>query len=221
MMLCTPFQFQSPCSIMVMGPSSCGKMVFVEKLMRERSRLFTCHYNPVVYCYGANQPTTFERMKKEQGIHFHEGIPDTQLLEKWYKKSKGGLLILDDLMREGSDDHRVLDLFTRESHHRGITIVFMTQDMFPKGKHAKTISRNAHYIVAFKNPRDQLGVRILMQQAFPQDFKEVLNVYRDATERPYGYLMFDLHPNSSDHERLKTNLLRSEGYMTMYQKRTD
>ena len=154
MMLCKPFQFQSPCSIMVVGPSSCGKTVFVEKLMRERSRLFTPPYNPVVYCYGANQPTTFERMKKEQGIHFHEGIPDTQLLEKWYKKSKGGLLILDDLMREGSDDHRVLDLFTRESHHRGIKVVFMTQDMFPKGKHAKTISRNAHYIVAFKNPRD-------------------------------------------------------------------
>ena len=85
----------------------------------------------------------------------------------------GGVLILDDLMCEGSDDHRVLDLFTRESRHRGITIVFMTQDMFPKGKHAKTISRNAHYIVAFKNPRDQLGVRILMQQAFPYDFKEV------------------------------------------------
>ena len=97
----------------------------------------------------------------------------------------------------------------------------MTQDMFPKGKHAKTISRNAHYIVAFKNPRNQLGVCILTQQAFPQDFKEVLNVYRDATERPYGYLMFDLHPNSSDHERLKTNLLRSEGYTTVYQKRTD
>ena len=202
MMLCTPFQFQSPCSIMVVGPSSCGKTVFVEKLMRERSRLFTPPYNPVVYCYGANQPTTFERMKKEQGIHFHDGIPDIQLLEKWYKKSKGGLLILDDLMREGSDDHRVLDLFTRESHHRGIKVVFMTQDMFPKGKHAKTISRNVHYIVAFKN------------------FK-VLNVYRDATERPYGYLMFDLHPNSSDHERLKTNLLRSEGYTTVYQKRTD
>ena len=39
----------------------------------------------------------------------------------------------------------------------------MTQDMFPKGKHAKTISRNAHYIVAFKNPRNQLGVRILIK----------------------------------------------------------
>ena len=108
---------------MVVGPSSCGKTVFVEKLMRERSRLFTPPYNPVVYCYGTNHPTTFERMKKEQGIHFHERIPDTQLLGKWYKKSKGGILVLDDLMHEGSDDHRVLDLFIRESHHRGIKVV--------------------------------------------------------------------------------------------------
>ena len=204
---------------MVVGPSSCGKTVFVEKLLKERSRLFTPPYNPVVYCYGVNQPTTFERMKKEQGIHFYEGIPDTKLLDKWYKKSKGGILILDDLMREGSDDNRVLDLFARESHHRNINVIFMTQDMFPKGKNAKTISRNAHYIIAFKNPRDQLGVRILTQHAFPQEFKDVLNVYRDATERPYGYLMCYLHPNSSDSERLKTNLLKDEGYTTVYRKK--
>ena len=90
-----------------------------------------------------------------------------------------------------------------------------------KGKCAKTISRNAHYIIAFKNPRDQLGVRILTQQAFPLEFKDVLNVYRDATERPYGYLMFDLHPNSSDRKRLKTNLLKDEGYTTVYRKREE
>ena len=73
-------------------------------------------------------------MKKEQGINFHEGIPDTQLLDTRYKNSKGVLLILDDLMREGSDDQRVLDLFTRDSHHKGITVIYMTQDMFPKRK---------------------------------------------------------------------------------------
>ena len=32
--------------------------------------------------------------------------------------------------------------------------------------------------------------------------------------------MFDLHPNSSDSERLKTNLLREEGYTTVYRKKT-
>ena len=31
--------------------------------------------------------------------------------------------------------------------------------------------------------------------------------------------MFDLHPNSSDRERLKTNLLKDEGYTTVYRKK--
>lgn len=156
---------------MIVGPSSCGKTVSVEKLLKERKRLFSPPYNPVVYCYGANQPTTFARMQKEQGIHFYEGIPDGAMLDKWYKKSNGGLLVLD---------------------------IYMTQDMFPEGKFSKTISRNAHYIIAFINPVDQSGVRILTQQAFPQEFKDVLNVYRESIERPYRYLLFDLHPSSSD-----------------------
>lgn len=186
---------------MIVGPSSCGKTVFVEKLLKERKRFFSPPYNPVVYCYGANQLTAFTRMQKEQVIHFYEGILDSAMLDKRYKKSNGGLLVLDDHMDEGSGDQRVLDLFTKDSHHRRITVIYMNQDMFPKGKFSKTISRNAHHIIAFKDPRDQLGVRILTQQAFPQEFKDVLNVYREATERPYGYLLFDLHPSSSDHER--------------------
>lgn len=129
-------------------------------------------------------------------------------------------MVLDDLMNEGSGDKRVLDLFTKDSHHRNTTVIYMTQDMFPEGKFSKTISRNVHYIIAFKNPRDQLGVRILTQQAFPQEFKDVLNVYREAIERPYRYLLFDLHPSSSDQERLKTNVLQDEGYTIVYRKRT-
>ena len=46
--------------------------------------------------------------------------------------------------------------------------------MFSTGKNAKSISRNAHYVVAFKNPRDQLGMRNLLLQSFPIQWKEAL-----------------------------------------------
>lgn len=85
---CRPLKFHSPCSIMIVGHSSCGKRVFVEKLLKERNKLFSPQYNPVVYCYGAYQPTTFARMQKEQDIHFYEGISESQLLDKWYKNKK-------------------------------------------------------------------------------------------------------------------------------------
>ena len=126
---------------------------------------------------------------------------------------------LDDLMDEGSHDKRVLDLFTKHSHHQGVTVLYLCQDMFPVGRYAKSISRNAHYIVAFKNPRDQLGVRNVMLQSFPTTWKDTLETFHQATTRPYGYLMLDLHPASSDQQRVLSHLLKDEGWTRTYQKR--
>ena len=102
---------------------------------------------------------------KKRGIHFYEGIPELSDLTKWFPK--GGILVMDDLMDEGGSDKRVLDLFTKHSHHRNIRVLYLSQDMFPPGKYAKSISRNVHYIVAFKNPRDGLRIRNLLLQSFP------------------------------------------------------
>ena len=48
---------------------------------------------------------------KEHGVKFHDGIPDSELLPKWFPE--GGLLVLDNLMEEGGNDKRMLDLFTK------------------------------------------------------------------------------------------------------------
>ena len=40
-------------------------------------------------------------------------------------------MVLDDLMEEGSNDKRVLDLFTKHSHHQNVTVIYLCQDMFP------------------------------------------------------------------------------------------
>ena len=153
-----PFKFRHPSSIIIAGPSGSGKTVFTTKLILENQNLWPDTPPVVHYCYGVWQPA-FEPLKKA-GVHFHEGIPDPEVFDKWYPQ-KGGLLILDDLMEEGGKDKRVLDLFTKLSHHRNITALMLMQDLFPPGKYSKTISRNAHYIVAFKNPRDKVGIRTL------------------------------------------------------------
>ena len=207
------FQFHTPCSILVVGPSGCGKTVFTQKLLTENLRLFERRPLNIVYCASIYQPC-FEEMF-ERGIQFHEGIPNEDNLEEWFPKGRG-ILILDDLMNEGSSDKRVLDLFTKLSHHRDITVLYLCQDMFPVGKYAKTISRNAHYIVAFKNPRDQLGVRNGLLQAFPGTWQVALKVYQHVTKKPYEYLLLDLHPASDDQERLVTHIFKEEGPTTTF-----
>ena len=129
--------------------------------------------------------------KKRMGFSFIAGY-----------RTRGGVLVFDVLMEEGGQDKRVLDLFTKDSHHRNITVLYLTQDLFPPGKFSKTINRNAHYIVAFKNPRDQTGIRTILLQAFPDRWRQVLRLFKRITARPFGYLMLDVHPASDDRYRL-------------------
>lgn len=211
------FRFHTPSSMLVVGPSGCGKTVFTSDLLLNNLDLFENLEPNAHYCYGVWQHG-FEDMKKA-GVQFHEGIPDSSDFESWFPRE--GLLVLDDLMEEGANDKQVLDLFTKHSHHNNITVLYLCQDMFPPGKYAKSISRNAHYVVAFKNPRDQIGMRNLLLQSFPSQWKAVLERFSQLTERPFGYMVLDLHPRSSDDKRLLSHLLRRDGCMRFYRLRDD
>ena len=196
--------FKTPCSIIVAGPSQCGKTTFTRQLLRSASRAFDRPVRRIVYCYGEPQ-RCFKDMQRE-GIHFHKGIPKN-IQNLFPKHLRPGILVLDDLMRDCWEDQHVLDLFTRGSHHNDVTCLYLTQNLFPPGKYARTISLNTHYVVAFKNPRDAVGVRNLAQQAYPGRVPYVMDCFQDATSQPYGYLLFDLHPATPDPLRLRTNLL--------------
>ena len=107
------FRFNTPSSMMVVGPSSCGKTVFTTKLLVDNPELFETPPKSIYYCYGSWQDG-FKRMKPH-GIKFHEGIPDSELLPVWFPK--GGLLVLDDLMEEGGND--------KHSQHQNVTVFYL------------------------------------------------------------------------------------------------
>ena len=120
------------------------------------------------------------------------------------------LVILDDLMCQCSNDQRMSDLFTRGSHHRGITVMYLTQNLLPPGKLSRTISLNSHYMIVFKNPRDSLGISTLARQMYPHNTNFLLQSFQGATAKPYGYLLLDLHQLTPDNMQLRTNILRGE-----------
>ena len=120
---------RQPSSVTVAGPSGRGKSELVEQWLRYLN-VFQVKPNKIVYAYDRWQPR-LDRMQKKDGIQFHRGLPDPNHLTKWFGPTRGGVLVLDDLMEEGGQDKRVLDLFTKDSHHRNITVLYLTQDLFP------------------------------------------------------------------------------------------
>ena len=95
-----------PSSVMIAGPSGCGKTQLVDDLLTEQ-RVFQRPPTEMVYCYGVWQPR-FTRMKKK-GVRFHQGISTPSQLGTWFSGRAGGVLVLDDLMKEGGNGKRVLD----------------------------------------------------------------------------------------------------------------
>ena len=84
------FRFKTPSSILVVGPSGCGKTCFTESLLLDHlEELFVSPPPMIHYCYGVWQHG-FQDMQ-DAGIQFHEGVPTTFHLQKWFPK--GGLLV--------------------------------------------------------------------------------------------------------------------------------
>ena len=135
------------------------------------------------------------------GVDFHQGLPDSDPREKH-------LIILDDLMDE--TDQRVASLFTKKSHHRNISVMYIVQNLFHRGKQHRTISLNAHYMVVFKNPRDVSQIMALAHQMYPQRTKYFLEAYTAATARPHGYLVIDMKQETPDILRLRSHIFPGE-----------
>ena len=89
-------------------------------------------------------------------------------------------------------DHSVELLFTKLSHHYNISVIHITQNLFQGKKENRTISLNSNYFVLFKNVRDQTQFAILARQMFLDNPKYAIESYKDATQKPYGYLVIDL-----------------------------
>ena len=195
-------RFKTPAIFFVCGQTQSDKSYFVRCMLRHLEELFYPVPTKIIYCYGEYQKE-FDEL--HPSVELVEGFPNNvNELARGYDNS---LIVLDDLLSQCSNDQRVVDLFTRGSHHRGISVLYLAQNLFPPGKLSRTISLNSHYMLIFRNPRNSLGITTLAKQMFPKHTNYLLEAFRDATCKPYGYLLIDCHQLTPEDLRLRTNIL--------------
>ena len=127
-----------------------------------------------------------------------DGLSDVQ-----FDPRLNNLFILDDLMEELAGDKKASTLFTRDMHHKNITVFFVVQNLFKQGKSMRDVALNSQVIVLFKSPRDVQQIRVLARQTGTKDLEKA---YLEAIKDPYGYLVINLQPHTPAAIRLQTDI---------------
>ena len=139
---------------------------------------------------------------RDPSIRFIKGIPDNLEEENFINPNQPNLLILDDVIQEANSNDQIGSLFLRGSHHRNLSVILISQNLFHQGKQSRNISLNVHYILLFHNPRDLTQVNTLARQMYPGKSQQFLRKYRDIVCKPHASALIDLKPNTSEGDRI-------------------
>jgi len=192
------FKIETPFRMIIAGPSMSGKSVFISKLIKENEKQFEKPPREIYYCYRIWQ-TIYDKIKEEMPyVHF---IQNFEILENLKSNS---FVIFDNLathMEKYSE--KLLDLWTLESHHMNISVILVLHNLFQQTKSIRTISLNTNIFVLFRQARDQSSITTLGKQMFPGNARYLLDSYKMATDKPFGYLFINL--NSKDRNLMLTS----------------
>ena len=205
--------FAHPFTMCISSASKGGKTFFTNQLLR--SDLIQPRPERILYVYKRWQPLYQDIKDRLPHVEFVQGVPTNIDNDDFFNTSSRNLIILDDQMSATSGSSHVSNLFTEGSHHRNLSVINLTQNLFPPGKHSTTQRRNTDYFILFKSPMGQDQVRILGRFMYPGRLREFLDVYQSATHPRYGYLVIDATQSTSENERLKTDIFSNRNGVEM------
>ncbi|XP_021369693.1 zinc finger homeobox protein 4-like [Mizuhopecten yessoensis] len=203
------FVFKHPFTANVSGPTSSGKTYFVKTMLQNCLTKITPAPQRIIWLYKRWQPL-YDIIKASvyPSVEFIQGIPLDLDQDSFINPSVRNLVILDDLMSIASKDPRVNELFTEGSHHRNLSVIALNQNLYYNRD--PTQRRNCHYLVMFNNPVDKQQIMTLARQMYPENTKHLMRQFKEATDKPYGYLLVDLKPTTPESLRLRRNVFSDE-----------
>lgn len=191
-------RFHCPFGMYVSGPTMSGKSTFVFELLKDPAQ----HFNPspqrIVYAYSVWQ-NAFNGL---QNVEFICGL-ESVLDKNFFDPSTRNLLIVDDLMEQVANNKAASTLFTSGIHHKNVSVIFMSQNLFQQGRSMRNITLNCQYIVIMPSPRDIQQIIYLARQT---GLKHLVEAYRYSIKEPFGHLLISLHPLGNPLLQLQSNI---------------
>ena len=183
----------------VVGPSGSGKTYLIFSILQGSS--FYPAF-PKIYYFKEFHDTFTAMQQRMPNIEFikYSGLDIT-------KKLSDCLLVYDDSCEEIFSDTEFVKIAT-SGRHRKFHVIYVKHNLFQQSKWSRTIDLNTTHIVLFKSMRDiqqieYLGKRLNCLQLLKDGYKL-------ATAHPYGHLIIDLDPKTSQGLRFSSQLIGPE-----------
>jgi len=200
-------RLRHPFSLLLSGPSQCGKSTFILNLLKNSSRLIDVDFDYIVCFLGSDDPKLYQ-LETIYGprITFVKGLPDN--FDAYIDSARNGFFVIDDLMRQATEGKHVAELFTKKCHHENISVALILQNFFYHAKERQTILRSAHYLAIFRNPLDQSVIYSLAHRIDPMHKGAVIKTFLYAQER-YRYLFVDGKQESVPEARFRSDIFNT------------
>lgn len=195
---------------MLNGCTQSDKTYFAKRLLRNADGMFTVPPRRIVYAYSEYQLLFDEMTRKISNNVFHRGLPIREDLENYSEGLDHVILVLDDLMLQITQSEDCVQLFMVTSHHRNITVMLLTQSLYPPGKYTKSISLNCTNVVLFRNDRDKRQALTFASQILPGQMDYFRDALEKATRDRYGYLLLDCSQHTDRTYMLRSHIFPDE-----------
>lgn len=208
-------RIQSRTTTCIIAPSRAGKTNLAIKIALERKNVFRDPPERVVYFFKQYQNIFRVAEKKDKTIKFlgsREAV-DSEL----QNNDVSLLLIIDDFVSEAShkENAYITEFFLNRSHHENITIIFISQLLYPKNGRAWNL--NTTHLVLFKTFHEgQLSY--YFRNLNPKKVKFLMDAYKTCTaNNTYGHLFISLDPTTPEEIRYRSSIIPEEGTIIFMQ----
>ena len=182
----------------IFGQTGAGKTYFMLEVIRQK--LIHPFPKNIYYMYNIEQDFMYRwNETEEQKITFIQGLGVEQM-----NTSEPSLLVIDDLLL--STNKEVVEMFILGSHHKQISLFYLTQNLFPNCNMNRTMSNNAHYYVLFQNQRNFRQIHTLAHQIYVgRDVQRITNAYKRASKQERGFVVLSFAQGLPEEITVVTN----------------
>jgi hypothetical protein len=191
-------RLQKDFTLTISGSSKSGKSRLILHLLKNADKCLSVLPTRIVICYGCEQPFYDEFKKLGFPVTLHKGVMTDD-------PPRGSMIIFDDLQHEAD---KILPYFIKLSHHLELSVVYITQNIFLKQN--RNITLNSNYIILFSSWRDKKQISTLASQIDPNNSAWIAKSYKDATRKPYTYIVFDFSQNTPNEFRIRDSVISDD-----------